>query len=257
MRTRSVFVCLAAVLFASCAPKRSEISLNTNETPASVLLQRVEERSQRITSLVGNGIISFDSPEISGSAAFQSNMKKPDSLLVTLTGPFGIDVGTFFLSKEKYVMYNSLENSVTTGDPKNSAIRSIIPFDLTSEQILNAFAGVFVIRDLESNLQRYVVEDDAFVLSYASGTNTSTYWVDPQSLLVSRFEQRNTEGELLVEAKAAAFMNEENLSAARRIQIQFPKQSRQISISYRSLKLNVSDTDFSFTVPSSAKQIVR
>lgn len=257
MSPRSFLVCLVAILFASCAPKRSEISLNTDETPVTTLLERVEERAARISSLVGNGIISFDSPEISGSAAFQSNMKKPDSLLVTLTGPFGIDVGTFFLSKEKYVMYNSLENSVTTGDPKNSAIRSIIPFELTSEQILNAFAGVFIIRDSESNLKRYAIEDDAFVLSYASGRNTSTYWIDPQSLLVSRFEQRNADGELEVEAKAAAFLNEENVSAARRIQIQFPKQSRQISISYRALKLNDPDTDFSFTVPSSAKQITR
>jgi hypothetical protein len=249
-------VFLAAILF-SCAPKRSEISLNTNETPVSTLLQRVEERAARITSLVGNGIISFDSPEMSGSAAFESNMKKPDSLLVTLTGPFGIDVGTFFLCREKYVMYNSLENSVTTGDPQSSAVRSIIPFDLTSEQILNAFAGVFVIRDSESALKRYAIEDELFVVTYSAGSNTSTYWIDPQSLLVSRVEQRSADGELLLQAKAAAFMHEENLSAARRIQIQFPQQGRQISISYKLLKLNVADTDFSFTVPSTARKIVR
>jgi outer membrane lipoprotein-sorting protein len=239
----------------SCAPKRSEILLNTDATPPDVLLKMVEDRGAKISSLVGRGTVSFESPEIAGTAAFESNMKKPDSLLVTLEGPFGIDVGTFFLCKEKYLMYNSLENTVTTGNPNSSSIRSVIPFDLTYEQILNAFAGLFTIPYSEKELKHYAIDDDMFFLVYTCGAKTCTYWIDPKYLLITRFEQRDASDNLIVEAKAYAFTQQDDVAAARRIQIKFPQQSRQLSIAYRSIRLNVTDTDFQFTIPPNARVI--
>lgn len=248
---------LLAILLASCAPKRSEMLLNTDATPSDVLLVRVAERGAKLSSLVGAGTVSFDSPEMSGTAAFESNMKKPDSLLVTLEGPFGIDLGTLFLCKEKYVMYNSLENSVITGTPDGSFIRSVIPFDLTYEQIANAFAGVFTIPYAPKDLESYVVEEDNFLLTYTCGANTCKYWIDPTYLLVTHFEQRDASGNVLVDAKAYAFVQQEDIAAARRVQITFPQQNRQLSIAYRTLKLNAAKTDFRFTIPPNAKNISR
>ena len=257
MQRRSLLPVFLAILLVSCAPKRSEMLLNTDATPSNVLLNRVEERGAKLSSLVGSGTISFDSPEMSGTAAFESNMKKPDSLLITLEGPFGIDVGTLFLCKEKYVMYNSLENSVTTGTPDGSSIRSVIPFDLTYEQIVNAFAGVFTIPYPSKDLKSYVVEEDNFLLTYTCGANTCKYWIDPTYLLVTHFEQRDASEQVLVDAKASAFVQQEDVAAARRVQITFPQQNRQVSIAYRSLKLNTPETDFHFTIPSNAKNIAR
>lgn len=244
-----------AALLISCAPKRSEVLLNTEATPPDLVLKMVEQQGAKISTLVGRGIISFDSPEMAGTAAFESNLKKPDSLLVTLEGPFGIDVGTFFLCREKYVLYNSLENSVSTGDPNSSAIRSFIPFDFTYEEILNAFAGVFAIPYSENDRKGYSIDDDLFFLTYACGANTCKYWVDPKYLLVTRFQQSDANGNLIIEAKASAFTEQEDVVAARRIKITFPQQSRQLSIAYNTMKLNAVDTDFHFTVPSNARKI--
>lgn len=254
---RELLVVVIVLLAFSCAPKRSEISLNTETTPVETLVRAVEQRTARLTSLVGRGIVSFESPEISGTASFQSNMKKPDSLLVKLEGPFGIDVGTFFLSSDRYVMYNSWENSVTTGNPSSSAIRSVIPFELTSDQLLSAFAGVFPIRHADANLQRYAVEEEQFMITYANASHSFVYWIDPRYLVVTRFEQRDTNNGLEIEAKTSAQMMEEDVVVARRIQVEFPKQQRQISIYYESVKLNSPDTDFRFTIPSSARKVDR
>lgn len=257
MHQRPLFLFLLSAFLISCAPKRSEILLNTDATPPAMLLTMVEENAARLSSLAGRGTVTFESPEIAGTAAFESTMKKPDSLLVTLEGPFGIDVGTFFLCKEQYVMYNSLENSVTSGDPNSSSIRSVIPFDLTNDQILNAFAGVFAVPSAANDLESYTIDDDMFLLTYTCGAKSCKYWIDPKYLLVARFEQHDANGDLVVEAKASAFTQQDDVAAARRVKITFPQQGRQISIVYSSIRLNAADTDFRFTTPSSAKQIVR
>jgi len=257
MQRRLLSLPVLAALLLSCAPKRAEVTLSTEATPAPLLLKLVAERSALISTLVGGGIVSFESPELDGSASFESNLKKPDSLLVKFEGPFGIDVGTFFLCKNQYIMYNSFENTVTVGNPHSAAIRSLIPFELTPEQILNAFAGVFVIAQPETELKGYTIDDDLFRLTYACGSNTCEYWVDARYLLVTRFEQHDANNTLLVEARAYAFVEQETAAAARRVQITFPQQGRRLSIAYNSMKLNTPETDFRFSIPANAKKNFR
>lgn len=254
--TRVQIVCVL-VLLSSCAPRRSEILFNTHETPPEALVSAVEERRSKIVSLTGSGVLSFDSPELSGTASFESTMKKPDSLLVTLEGPFGIDVGTFFLCREKYVLYNSLENTVTTGTPGGSYIRSIIPFDLTYDQILDTFAGVFTLPVSGKNLQSYTIDEDQFYLSYTCGLDTCKYWVDPRYLLVSHCRIVNRNNEVVMEGKASSFTEQDGVIAARRMLIRFPNDERELSVSYSSLDLNPNETNFRYTVPASARKILR
>ncbi len=245
------------IFLSSCAPKSSEILLSTRDTPLETLVNAVGEQRSRIVALRGSGVLSFDSPELSGTASFESTMKKPDSLLVKLEGPFGIDVGTLFLSREKYVMYNSLENTVTTGTPRGSYVRSIIPFDLTYEQILDAFAGVFTLPPTGKNLQSYLIDDDQFYLSYTCGSDTCKYWVDPRYLMVSRSRIINSNNEIVMEGKASSFTEQDGIVAARRISIRFPKDERELSVAYSSMDMKPKETNFRYTVPASARKILK
>ncbi len=254
---RAVLAVAVAVVFVSCAPKRGAVVLDTKVTSAELLRSLVEENGRRISSVTGSGILTFDSPELAGTAAFESNLKKPDSLLVTLEGPFGIDVGTFFLCKDTYVVYNSFDNSVVTGNPNSARVRSVIPFDLTSEQILSAFSGVFPAPASSDELLDYRVDDEQFVLTYRCGAHTCTYTVDPRYLLVTRYEVRNERGELLVQASASSFIDQQGIASARRVHIVFPRERRQLSIAYSTLHLNPDETRFDFTIPENARRFVR
>lgn len=246
---------LCLVLFASCAPKLSELSLNTLETPPEVLLRRVGEQGSRVSTLIGSGIITFDSPEMAGSAAFESNMRKPDSLLVNLSGPFGIDVGTLFLTRDSFVMYNSLENSVMTGNPSGKAIRSAIPFDLTYDEILNLFVGIFAAPSPGAQIIDYRIDDGRFVVSERCGENTCVYWIDPNYLLVSRYEMRDGTDGIVVEAQASSFTEQDGVIAARRVALKFPQQLRRVSISYNQIRLNSGTPRFRYSIPSNARRI--
>ena len=93
-----ILVCAGCTfLLASCSPRQAEVTLNPEVTSPSSLLSRVSARGEQIRSLEGSGTVTFESPEMAGSAFFHVSLKKPDSLLLRLEGPFGIDAGFFFL----------------------------------------------------------------------------------------------------------------------------------------------------------------
>jgi outer membrane lipoprotein-sorting protein len=247
---------VCSVFLYSCAPRRSEVALNTRIVTAPVLMEMVRQREQLVRSLTGSGSVSFESPEMAGTAAFELSLKKPDSLLVTLEGPFGIDVGTFFLSRERYVMYNSFENLAITGTPSHDAIRTLVPIDLTFDQIISAFSGIAPLPPA-SELRSYEINDDRFLLTFACGENICRYWVDPAYLLVARYQMLDSSYTELFEARFVSFRDEDGVTVPRRISVSVPPQGRRISVSYSSLTTNGITPSFAFSIPPNARTIVR
>jgi hypothetical protein len=254
-RIQHAHLLIVVFLFVSCAAKRSEISLDTHVTSARVLMDSVEARGKRISSMVGRGTLSFESPEAAGSAWFQSSMKKPDSLLVMVQGPFGIELGSFFLSRNKYVVYSSLENKVVTGNPALALPKGVIPITLTVDQILDAFSGVLLFPTGRDEPARYSNDDEYFFLSFPCGADTCNYWVDPRYLLVAKYEVRDPQGRPIVEAEASWFTEQGSLAAAKRIVVTFPRDNRQLTVSYSALTLNAPNPRFDFTVPPTATTV--
>ena len=245
------------LLLSSCAPKRSEISLDTERVAASTLISLVEANERKVQSIVGRGIVSFESPRVAGSASFELSMKKPDSLLAVFEGPFGIDLGLLFLSRQKYVMYNSIENTVVTGVPNAGAIRSVIPFSLAYDQILSAFSGFFAIPSDLDNLRTYTVNEGQFLLSFTHADSTRNYWVDPAYLRVSRYEVLDSQQQLLLEVRCSNFIDQDEVNVPKRISIVFPLEERNISLYYSRVRLNDPNPAFDFSIPPNARTVVR
>ncbi len=256
--SRQILLTLALLLiFSSCSPRRSEIALRPSETPPSTLVDLVDAADARLVTMTGRGTISFESPETAGSASFDLSLRKPDSLLVAFEGPFGIDVGTLFLSRSLFVMYNSMENRVTTGVPTARAIRSVVPFDLTYEQILDAFTGAFPIAEKESTPLSYTVDNDQFRLVYACGKERCSYWIDPSDLLVRRYRREDSKGLVLMEATTSGIIEDEGARMPRRVIVSFPGEKRRVSIHFSKAELNAPSVSFDFTIPPNAHRTVR
>jgi hypothetical protein len=200
--------------------------------------------------MAGRGSVSFESPERAGSAFFDLSLRKPDSLLMTFEGPFGIGAGFLFLSRQKFVMYSGLDNRVISGIPGPAAIRSVIPMDLTFDQIMDAFTGGFVIPDAVP--ARYTVDDGKYLLVYAIGGRTHSFWIDPEYDLVVRYEVHAAGGNLVLEMESSQVVTRENLCVPRHVTVNFPDEGRRLSIHYTSLDLNAGDLSFEYTVPAGA-----
>ncbi len=244
------------VLLASCAQRREGVMLDTSKTSAAELAAKTHQADSLVRTLDGRGSISFESPEMNGSASFTLTVRKPDSLLVRLEGPFGIDVGLFFLSRERFVMYNSMQNTVTVGSPSSGALRAIIPVDLTYEQIFDVFTGSIPLPDHQSPLQ-YTTDDGLFLLRYASSTLTGSYWLDPDELLVRRFQLKDQSGGIVLEGSSSGSIDQDGMRIARRLSLTMPQEGRRISVAFSRANLNADELSFRYTVPPSAREINR
>ncbi len=206
-----------------------------------------------VRTLTARGSLTFDSPEVAGSAFFRSSLKRPDSLLVRIQGPFGMDVGTFFLSRTKFVLYNAMENTVQSGDPSSSAIRSLIPFDLTAEDLVNVFGGMFPITHDTAGARISGVDGDITHLTLRCGDGQCEYWIDTERLAVTRFLRTNATGKVEVELEAGDFKDFDGFALPRQLRLEFPGSTRTVSVYYTSLSPNGEPPSFAFTVPSGAR----
>jgi len=252
---RLVLVLGIGTAMISCSPHTAAVLNDVNTTPASVIAGRVKQREAVLETMAGRGSVSFETPDRAGSAFFDLSLRKPDSLLMTFQGPFGIGGGFLFLSRGKYVMYSSFDNRVTSGVPGPAAIRAVIPVDLTFDQIMDAFTGGF---DLpESTPVRYTVDDGKFLLVYAIGGKTHSFWIDPEYDIVVRYEVHAAGGELLLAVESSQVVRRDNVCVPRHVTVDFPDEGKRLSIHYTSLDLNAGDLSFAYTVPAGAHSSIR
>jgi hypothetical protein len=255
MKTRLVcllFYAGCTFLLASCSPRQTDVVRKPELVDPSSLLARVSMQGSRIRSLLGSGSVTFESPEMAGSAFFHISLRKPDSLLLKLEGPFGIDAGFFFLSRANFVMYNRFENTVTSGRPTASSIRRVIPFAMSNVEILDAFTGSFSLPAAGSAPLSQVVEDGQFHLTFPSTGNIAHYWIDPQTDLVTKYAVLDTTGQLIVEATGDRTIETDGLTLPRLITVSFPRDRRRVSIFYSSITLNPPELSFVYAVPEGA-----
>jgi outer membrane lipoprotein-sorting protein len=252
---RFAAVLVSANLLISCGTQRAALTDEFLHAPPEDLVARVRQKEARVVSLSGKGSMVFESPELTGSAFFSLSLKKPDSLLLSFEGPFGIGSGFLFLSREKFVMYNGIDNRVTTGDPNAPSLRSVIPFDLSLNQIIEAFSGSFLIPD--STPVRFSADEGNLLLEYRRGTQIHAYWVDPENDVVVRYEIREDGDRTLLKATASRLLEQDGLCIPRRITVVFPDQERKISIYYTSLDPNATDLSFAFSIPRNARTFRR
>jgi hypothetical protein len=247
----------AMILFASCSVRPPVLTLDTHMVSAGELIATVRERGSLLHSLSGSGSLAFESPAMAGSAFFTLSLRKPDSLLVQLEGPFGIDVGTLLLTRERFLLYNNLENTIRTGPPDPAIFRSVLPVELTIDQVMEAFSGVFTIQGSLADVRSYDVDGDRFRLVIACGSGECTYWVDPETAMVTAYRQTDGAGRVLVEATAGSLAEDGAVVAPRRVRISLPSSGRRVSVAYTRLIINDPEPSFAFTIPPSAEVIER
>jgi hypothetical protein len=240
---------LLTCLLAACSPGTADLVLNTDQVPAAEVLRRVSENAAGITAIEGSGSVDFESPEMGGSVFFTLALRKPDSLLIKFEGPFGMDVGFLFLSKSRYLLYNGMENTVISGVPSDAGIRWGIPLDLTVDQILDAFTGSFRL-PAQIPPSRYVVDKDRFLLTYTRATGTESFWVDPSTSLITRYEKTGTSSGMSAETALPEEQGSRHMP--RRITLNFTDSGRRLSVYYSSLTINPERLSFRYTIPRSA-----
>ena len=254
MKHRILAVMFIATLIGGCGPSKPLV--HERNLPAAEVISRVREHDGKILTISGEGSITIESPETSGSGSFEASVRKPDSLVVELHGPFGVRIGTLALSSDQILYYDWRENRATIGKPDASTLQSMLRIRLEMADLVHAFTGELLVEHPEDTLESFSVEDDLYVLRYKTAEGTREYRVDGDSYIVTSYRLIDAGGKAVMIAQASKFDEIDEMTVPTLLRVILPKERRSITIAYGDLRINDS-VRCAFSPPGKANIIRR
>jgi outer membrane lipoprotein-sorting protein len=248
-----LFLSNILLIITGCVP--SQPTEEFELLPSERLTNKLEANRRKIKSFEGSGTIFVNTPSMDNSATFRIVLQKPDSIYLTIMGPFGIELAQALVSKEKFTFYDALKNTAYIGDVNSNALQSIFRINLSFEDLLDAFVGSV---NLTSNLYRapdnYYVEDDRYVLTYLDSARTSktVYKVDVRQLGITDYQLFGLDEALTLQGKYSDFELLENLAVPYKIAIENKTDDQKINIEYKKIIVNKKNILIDFKLPDDA-----
>lgn len=243
---------LGAVFFGGCSA--STVHYADRSITSNIVQERVAENHLRLQALFGSGTISVETPEIAQSGSFELTLRKPDSVLVRIEGPFGIDVGSALLTRDEFFFYSSFQNRLITGPTNPENLGKILRVDLAFDDMLNLFLGGVFLSDDRGTPSSFSIEDEEFVLTYYHPRGTRRYRVDPQTLQIVKIHHLDAAGRVVLEQVFSKFRTVDGVTIPQYVRVTMHRERRRVSVAYADLLVNPSDLFFRFDVPANASR---
>lgn len=240
------------MIVAGCA---SRVGLNSKLVTADLVHKSVRENHERVKTMKGSGRITVETPALAQAGSFELVVRKPDSVLVKLEGPFGIDVGSALLTRKDFLFYNSFQNQVITGATTAANLSRILRVNLDFDDLLTLFTGGAFFSDDELEPDAFAVQDEQYVLAYHHTDGDRRYWIDPTSLLVTKIQHFDTKGKLQFEQGFSNFRTVGGSVIPFRVRMRQHDAGRAVSVAYSTIAINTNSIQFTFHIPESAARI--
>jgi hypothetical protein len=248
-----IFAIAFSLFFYGCVPSKplDEVEI----LPSERLINKLEANRRKIKNFEGVGVLSIESEQYDNSASFRVVMQKPDSIYLTILGPFGIELAQALVTTQNYIFYDALENKAYTGEVNENILRDIFKINLSFSDLMDAFVGSV---NLTSNLYKqpddYVVDYDKYVLTYIDSDNelTTTYKVDIRELSITDYQLVADDGLTDIQGKYSNFEILENVAVPFTIEIQNNIADQKFHIDYRNIVANQRNVYIDFYLPEDA-----
>lgn len=237
-------------------------SSTTSETveilPADRLVKKLEVNRRKIKSFEGKGTLILNTPEIKNSVSFQVTLVKPDSLFLTLYGPFGIELAQIFINKSVYVFYEALNNTAYEGNVNDNVLKTIFRVDLSLSDLTDAFVGsVNMSERLYKEPDKYKVDYNKYILTYIDSLSKSStvYTIDVRDLGISDYVIKDKSEKLVMEGKYSGFGIIESVAVPYKIELSNSSKRQNLTIEYNSIEVNKKNIYIDFKIPEDADRI--
>lgn len=255
LRVLAIAIFSAAQLFllTSCsAPQKTE---TVEILSAERLINKLEANRRRIRSFEGTGSLNVKTPSFDNGASFKIVIQKPDSIWLSIYGPFGIDLAQILVTKTNFSFYEALHNTVYTGKLTDDILKEIFKINLPLADLLDAFTGAV---NFSTRLYKeptfFDISQDKYLLSYVDSTSKTTtrYTVDVKDLSVISCKIEDFAGNVLLESQYSSFVILETTSAPQNISIKQEKRKEYIDIEYKNISANRKNIKIDFSIPENA-----
>ncbi|MDH7514265.1 MAG: DUF4292 domain-containing protein [Bacteroidota bacterium] len=248
------WVFLTTILFFSCSAPRG-IDTSSPLDPLRVI-DAVKSRNACIRSIQGSGSISIETARLSNSGNIRLRLRKPDSLAVDISGPFGIGVAKGLFTSKEFVFYNSIENTLTRGKTSQENLRNLLYMPIEFREILDILSGSVGFDHLPAGAEpEGELRGDIYCITYRSVEGTREYEIDPKYEAVTRYVRKSPSGEVLEVIRFRDYRRKSNVYLPTVITIDRPGSNEHFMLMFDQLTVNEGQVDFSFQYPKSAVEV--
>jgi outer membrane biogenesis lipoprotein LolB len=241
------------IMFNGCVPSKPTDDIEI--LPSERLINRLEVNRRRIKNFEGTGTIAIKSAEINNSATFRVVLQKPDSIHLTIMGPFGIELAQAVVTEDDFIFYDALQNTAYMGDVTDDVLRNIFRIDLSFNDLLDAFIGSV---NLTNNLYRppteYNVIYDEYQLAYKDSLTggVTRYHVDLRELGIKSYQLIGPDKKEILAGRYSNFKFLEGVAVPYTIEVRNRLQNQLISIEYKNMRANKPNIFVNFKLPEDA-----
>ncbi len=241
------------IFISGCVPSKPTEKVEI--LSAERLVNKLEVNRMRIRRFEGNGTLIIKTPQMDNTANFKITLIKPDSLYLTIMGPFGIQLAQALVTKKNFIFYDALHNTAYEGAVNQDILRDIFRVNLPFSDIIDAFVGsVNLTKHLYKSPTKYAVDYDKYVLTYLDSLThiTTIYRVDIRQLGITSFRVISRSGDTMLDGNYSDFEYLEDVAVPYNIEVQDREDDQSVSIKYKKMAANNSDINIDFKVPKDA-----
>jgi outer membrane lipoprotein-sorting protein len=252
-----LFICsLFVIQFTNCSP--TKVIEEERGIAGERLVKRVEANRRKVRTLVGNGTISIITKELNTKSNFRVEIKKPDSLKVAFYGPFGIDLAYALISKQDFLFYDVINNTLYQGKAKPGFIKQVLKINLQFDELIDAVTGSVNLSNklrIEPEVQK--ISDSEYELVYpdSSANSIGTVKISAEDYRILQYYVTDFKGKTKYEALYDGFRKIVDVYLPFLININDKANDQKLKIEYRSLEINNFNEKLMLEIPDDAKII--
>jgi len=250
-----VFILLVFVV-QNCVP--SKPNMEERVLTSDRLIKKLEANRRQIKTLKGTGVIKVQTPQVDAKANFEVMIKKPDSIKISIFGPFGIDLAEALVTKDEYIFFDIMKNNVYTGRVSQDVLKRIFKVNLTFDELINAFAGAVNLTDkLSREPDIYNVLDENYILTYRDTLNfkESVYKIKIDDLAITDYNILTMNNNLLLSGTYSDFRKYSDVPVPFRTKVENVDDNQTVNIEYRRVNVNDELRGLQITIPEDANVI--
>lgn len=257
MIKKILLLSVVVVLFAveGCVPTK-QIGVERTIS-ADRLLKRIEANRRKVKSFSAVGSIDIKSSEISGKSTFEVKIKRPDSVMVALYGPFGIDLARITISNKDFLFFDVINNKIYKGKMRPGVLKDVLKIDIQFEELINLLTGsVNLTEKLSFQQEAKQISGDNYLIEI-NDQRISTdylYTVNTQDLSVNEYNVMLSSKKVF-EAKYSDFYKYDDITVARAIRVDDIQRNQKINIDYKKIELNKEIGVLKIDIPDDAQII--
>lgn len=242
---KKILILLSIVCLSACSSVKEQTkSKIISKSNFHINVKNVEFIAKINTSFPDNSI-SLNSKVV---------LAENDSLQMSVSAAFGLQVAKIFASKEEMIFYNIFENSVTFGTPSAENFLKLTKINLSFDELIHLLKSEVPSPITEYKELKNVDGKDFIALAKTKKEGTEYLTVNQDNGTIRQYQFKDNEGVLITSVSFKDYKIYDNELFASNITINFPNLNGTITFEIEEISVNKAiEGPLKFKVPSDAK----